>query len=199
MEEELKNQKGFTILEVFIAFSIFALFSTVFLQNQSQNVFDSREMNSEIILKNLCESKMNETLINLPEFTNALDGKKETKTYTRDGYENYSYTLEFKKFKAPDIGALFSSNNSEEQSEEQKAQKQALESVFEEVKKKIEDIHWQLKVSVVDKTDKRTYELTTWFTNPEADYSLNIPILRAGAGSSSSTNSDVDNGNGENQ
>lgn len=190
MEKKLKRQKGFTLLEVIVAFSIFALFATVFLQNQSQNVFDSREMNGEMILKSLCESKMNETLVNLPDFDNALDGKKETKTFKRKGFEDYSYTLEFKRFKAPDIEALFTPQTDEEQTAEQKAQQQTLKAVFKEVKKKIESVHWEIRVTVINKLDKRTYILSTWFTDPKAKFDLNIPILNAG----STTNSDNQQG-----
>lgn len=196
MEKKLKRQKGFTLLEVIVAFSIFALFATVFLQNQSQNVFDSREMNSEMILKSLCESKMNETLVDLPDFNNALDGKKETKTFERKGFEDYSYTLEFKRFKAPDIESLFTPPSGEEQTAEQKAQQESLKAVFKEVKKKIEDIHWEIRVSVTNKLDKRTYILSTWFTDPKANFNLNIPILNTGSAQSTDDQQGQDNQGG---
>lgn len=193
MEEQLKNQKGFTILEVFISFALFAVFATVFLQNQSQNVFDSTQMGSEIVLKQLCEGKMNEVLIDPPEFTPQLDGKKESKAFDYDGFEDFTYTIEYKKFEAPDIGSLISSQaEGEDQSSEEKNRLQILKTVFQKVKEKIETVFWQVKVTVESKVDGRIFELSSWILDPKAKYDLQIPLLGGGAAASSSSNSDGD-------
>lgn len=182
-----KNQKGFTLLEIFIAFSLFAVFATVFLQTQTQNVFDSQQMGGEIILKQLCEGKINEILINPPEFTNADDGKKETKDFDFEDYKNYSYTIEYKKFKTPDLTSLMSDNKeSEELSAAQKQQMAVLKTVFETIGKKIEEVFWQVRVTTTNKDDSRSFELSTWMTDPKAKFELNIPLL-SGAGSTNGT------------
>ena len=194
MEEPMKRQGGFTILEVFISFSLFAIFATVFLQSQNQNVYDSLNLGEEVILKQLCEGKINEVLIDPPEFNPQLDGKKETKSFDYDGYENYKYTIEYKKFEAPDLAALLTSEaENEDLSQEEKNRLQILSTVFEEIKKKIETIFWQVRVSVENTNDGRTFDLSTWFLDPNAQYELNIPLLGGGSSTSSNSGGNDDN------
>lgn len=175
----LRTQKGFTLIEIFIAFSLFAIFAAVFLETQSQNVYDSMQMGQELILKSLCEGKINEVIIDPPEFTNSLDGKKDTKAFDIKGYENYQYTLEFKKFNTPDLTSLMGGENKEEMSDEEKKQVALLKTVFESIQKEIEKVFWQVRVTVENKDDGRMFELSTWFVNPNQKIELNIPMLNA--------------------
>lgn len=174
----LKN-KGFTVMEVIVAFSLFAIFAAVFLQTQSQNIFDSFRMNEELVLKQLCEGKITELLINPPEFKSSLHEKKETKSFELDNYEGYSYTIEYRQFKTPDLENLMmqSQQEDEDQDETRKKQIEMLKSVFQTVQKKIENVFWQIQVTVTNKETGEAYDLSTWFLDPKAKFNLKIPAL----------------------
>ena len=75
------TNRGFTLLEVMIAMMIFAFFITVFVATQGENLNDSMRMRQELIMQQLCESKINEIIIDPPEFREALTLTKEQKTF----------------------------------------------------------------------------------------------------------------------
>lgn len=172
------NKRGFTILEVFIALGVFSVFATVFLQSQSQNIFDSKQMGDELILKKLCENKMNQFLINPPSLTPSFDGKKEIKNYEEKDYANYSYTIEYKRLKMPDLAALMTGQpqDQEELTDAQKSRMRMLQNAFQVIQKKIEEIFWEVRVTITDKNDGRFYQLATWYSSPRSKLNLEIPL-----------------------
>jgi prepilin-type N-terminal cleavage/methylation domain-containing protein len=182
-----KNQKGFSLIEVLIAITLFAFFVTAFLTAQGYNVSDSQLSEEQLMLQQLCERKINELYLDPPKFENMLNGLKETKTFEENDLKGYEYTLEIKKLTIPDFAQLFGQKDgvSEEgqdayegnyMNQGNAGQRNAgLEKmVFEELKKNIEKIVWQARVTVTNKETKYSYSLATWLTNYNEKIQLNI-------------------------
>ena len=66
--KKLKN-KGFTLLEIMIAMTVFSLFVTAYVVSQGNNLADSSNMRYEYEMKNILEQEINQIIINPPEFT----------------------------------------------------------------------------------------------------------------------------------
>ena len=189
MDKSLKfhNQKGFSLIEVLIALTLFAFFVTAFLTAQGYNVSDSQLSEEQLQLQQLCERKINELFLDPPKFQNISSGLKETKTFEEDDLKGFEYTLEIKKLTIPDFAQLFGQKGGVSQegkdayegdylSEKSSGQRNSgLEKmVFEELKKNIEKIVWQARVTVTNKETKYSYSLATWLTNYNEKIQLNI-------------------------
>ena len=190
MDKSLKSfyQTGFSLIEVLIAITLFAFFVTAFLTSQGYNVSDSQLSEEQLMLQNLCERKINELFLDPPKFQNILGTLKETKTFEEKDLSNFEYTLEIKKLTIPDFAQLFGQkgNVSEEaqdayegdymnQSSSSSKRNSGLEKmVFEELKKNIEKIVWQARVTVTNKETKYSYSLSTWLTNYNEKIQINV-------------------------
>lgn len=190
MDQQLttNKQSGFSLIEVLIAITLFAFFVVAFLTAQGYNVSDSALSEEQLILQQLCERKINELYLDPPKFQNlTTGGLKETKKFEEKDLSNYEYTLEIKKLSVPDFAQLFGQKDGV--SEEGKdaydgdylnqnngSQRNAgLEKmVFEELRKNIEKIVWQARVTVTNKETKYTYSLSTWLTNYNEQIQLNV-------------------------
>ena len=82
--QNLNKSNGFTLIEVMIAISIFSIFAAVFVTGQGYNLLDSSKLKEEIILKDLCENKINDIIVNPPELRDSLTLTKETKDIEAD-------------------------------------------------------------------------------------------------------------------
>ena len=182
-----KSQNGFSLLEVMIALTLFAFFVTAFLTGQGYNVSDSALSEEQLMLQQLCERKINELIIDPPKFTNAQTDLKETKQFEESEFKAYEYTLELKKLIIPDFAQLFSQkdgttaeaqdnyegnyfNDSTKGSRNSGLEKM----VFEELKKNIERVIWQARITVTNKETKYNYTLSTYITNYNERIQLNI-------------------------
>ncbi len=190
MDESLTSykQKGFSLIEVLIAITLFAFFVTAFLTAQGFNVSDSALSEEQLILQQLCERKINELYLDPPKFQNlTVGGLKETKKFEEKDLSNYEYTLEIKKLTVPDFAQLFGQKDAvaEEgkdayegdylnQNGGQQRNAGLEKMVFEELRKNIEKIVWQARVTVTNKETKYTYSLSTWLTNYNEQIQLNI-------------------------
>lgn len=189
MVKSIKNQKGFSLLEVMIAITLFAFFVTAYLTSQGYNVEDSRLSEEQLILQQLAERKINELVLDPPKFTNATANLIETKTFEEKEFSGYEYTLEIKKLTLPDFSQLFAQKGAttEEASEsyegdyfsegvQGQGQRNANveKMVFEELRKNIEKILWQARVTVTNKETKYNYTLSTFLTNYNERVQLNI-------------------------
>jgi len=183
----IKNQKGFSLIEVLIAITLFAFFVTAFLTAQGFNVSDSQLSEEQLMLQQLCERKINELYLDPPKFQNIVGSLTETKTFEENELTNFEYTLEVKKLTIPDFAQLFGqkdgvsaegkeayegsymneSNTSQRNSAMEKM-------VFEELRKNIEKIIWQARVTVTNKETKYSYTLATWLTNYNERIQLNV-------------------------
>lgn len=182
-----KNQKGFSLLEVLIAITLFAFFVTAFLTAQGFNVSDSELSEEQLLLQQLCERKINELYLDPPKFQNITGSLTETKTFEDKDLSGFEYTLEIKKLTIPDFAQLFGQKGgvSDEGkdayegkyiNEKNSSQRNSgLEKmVFEELRKNIEKIVWQARVTVTNKETKYSYSLATWLTNYNEKIQLNI-------------------------
>ncbi len=170
------NDKGFTLLEVMIALTIFAVFAAMFVVGQSGNLADSVQMREESLLRILCLNKINEILNDPPEFNDQLVISKEKKTF--EDYPNYEYTLEYKKLKIPDLSQIAGKSGAgggegasgEEDGGEDNAQSStsANATIFKNIKDNLESMVWQVRVTVTNKKTGFFYVLAAWPNNKNA-------------------------------
>ena len=114
----LNNSRGFTLIEVMMAMTIFAVFITAILMSQSANVNHSIRMEEDLNLHNLAEMKMNEVLLNPPKFTNATDNDVKTGTFDIDDFKDYKFKVEFAKTKFPNFSQLIGSEDDDQESKD---------------------------------------------------------------------------------
>ncbi|MBA2403816.1 MAG: prepilin-type N-terminal cleavage/methylation domain-containing protein [Bdellovibrionales bacterium] len=188
MDQTLKNnQTGFSLIEVLIAITLFAFFVTAFLTATGFNVSDSQLSEEQLMLQQLCERKINELYLDPPKFQNILGTLTETKTFEEKDLNGFEYTLEIKKLTIPDFAQLFGQKdgvsaegkeaydgNYMSEGNENKRNSGLEKMVFEELKKNIEKIIWQARVTVTNKETKYSYTLATWLTNYNEKIQLNI-------------------------
>ena len=148
-----------------IAMMIFAFFITVFVATQGENLNDSMRMRQELIMQQLCESKINEIIIDPPEFREALTLTKEQKTFEEN--EAFEYIIEYKRFEMPDLSKIKPSNKTEDG--EDAGQSQVEKRIFDQVKDILKDAVWQVKVTVKEKETGFPFSLSTWLINENAN------------------------------
>lgn len=172
----LKSSQGFTLMEVMIAITIFTVFSTAFVTGMGYNLLDSGKLKEDILLKDLCENKISELIINPPTFNDALTLTKETKEI--ENFDDYQTIVEYKKFFVPDMSKIqpstaqdVSSQLDEEISKD--SNMNALEQkIFKTVKDNMEKILWQVQVTVKNKLTGETYTLSSWLYNRGAQVKI---------------------------
>ncbi len=170
-----------------IAITLFAFFITAFLTSQGYNVSDSALSEEQLILQSLAEKKINQLILEPPTYSNATANLKETKTFEEKEFSNYEYTLEMKKLTIPDFAQLFAQKGgvSEDAQDSYEGnyyddnksggRNATLEKmVFDELKKNIEKIIWQARVTVTNKETKYSFTLSTYLTNYNENIQLNI-------------------------
>lgn len=161
MAKELRrilNTKGFTLIEVMISLAIFAVFASAYLTAQGFNVSDSRVMREELDLKRYAEMKINEIIVTPPELKDSLTLTKDTGKFEED--ENFSYSIEYKKFIVPDLNKITGTDAEAQDPSESK--------IFENVKKNLEKIIWQVEVVIKNEVSERSYSVSTWLYNHQA-------------------------------
>jgi type II secretion system protein I len=161
----LNNQAGFTLMEVMIALVIFAVFSTAFVTSQGYNLIDSSKLKEEMLLKDYCENKMNEIVVDPPKLNESLTLSKETKDV--EANTEYQTTVEFKKFIVPDMSKIAS-----EGEEQESAQSQMEKKIFKVFKENMEKMIWQVEVTARNKLSNSSFKLSTWLYNQNADVQI---------------------------
>ncbi len=169
----MKNQNGFTLVEVMIAMTIFAVFVSAIIMSQSANINNSIRMAEDIKLHNLAEFKMNELFIDPPKFTNATENQSESKNFEIEGFEIYKYTIEYKKIEFPDFSQI--TGESEEEQREQKDSR-VKKAIYEKLKKNMEKMLWQVKIIILNTQTGQEYEMNSWITNEKAKLDTNFTI-----------------------
>lgn len=175
----LSNQIGFTLVEVMIALTIFAVFITAFMMSQGSNITMSIQMSEDIKLHNLAERKMNEVILDPPTFTNATEKDIKEKNFEEDGLKQYKYKVEYKKLEIPDLNQLMGKMEDEdEQGNSNSGGKSKTDAVtkmvFDKLKKNIEKMLWQVRVTVTNTETSYSYELTSWVNNDKAKMDTNF-------------------------
>jgi type II secretion system protein I len=165
----IHNQQGFTLMEVVIAISIFAVFATAFMSSQGQNLIDSSKLKTEMTIKDLCQNKINEVIANPPELRDSRTLAKDEKDF--DDNPNYHYSIEYKKFFVPDLSKL---SGNDDNKGEQSSKEQLLKRIFKVYKENMEKMLWQIEVVVKDKTTGEEFKLSTWLYNQDADVKVSL-------------------------
>ncbi|WP_127717306.1 prepilin-type N-terminal cleavage/methylation domain-containing protein [Halobacteriovorax sp. HLS] len=152
------NQAGFTLIEVMISLAIFSVFVTAYLTAQGYNVTDSTVMRDELSLKRFAEQKINELIIDPPELKESLTLKADAGKFKED--ESFSYEVKYTKFELPDFQKIMGTTEEDQDPSQKK--------IFENVKKNLEKIIWQVEVTVKNENTDRNYSVSTWLYNHQA-------------------------------
>lgn len=159
-------------MEVMISIAIFAVFATVFVTGFGYNLLDSGKLKEDILLKDLCENKINEIISNPPTLSDSLTLTKDTKDV--EGNTGYQTIVEFKKFTVPDVAKIMGGTGEEggSQNEEESQQAQMQKRIFSVYKENMEKMIWQVEVTVKNKMTSETFRLSSWIYNQNADVKI---------------------------
>lgn len=158
------NNSGFTLLEVLIAVTIFSVFITIYVASQGYNLADSVLLREEIQLKRLCKDKLNEVITDPPELRESLTLSPTVKTF--DEFKEYEYQITWRRLKIPDASKMM---GDEEDSGQSSGKTYGIQkSLLEKVTKNMEEMIWQVEVTVRNKETEFEYSLSTWISNPKA-------------------------------
>jgi prepilin-type N-terminal cleavage/methylation domain-containing protein len=171
-QKMLNHSDGFTLMEVMIAMVIFAVFTTAFVTGQGYNLLDSSKLKEDMLLKDFCENKINDIIINPPELRDSLTLTKETKDV--DANKEYQTIVEFKKIFIPDMSKLMgdADKDKDKNQEEESAKAQMEKRIFKVFKDNMEKMIWQVEVTVKNKNTDATFKLSTWIYNQNADVQI---------------------------
>lgn len=164
------NQSGFTLMEVMIAIVLFTTFATVFVTGFGYNLVDSGKLKEDILIKDLCENKINDLITNPPTLADSLTLTKETKDI--DNFPDYQTIVEWKKFTTPDMSKI-SGNSDPDAGSDEANQKAAMEKrIFSVFKENMEKMIWQVEVTVKNKFTGDVFTLDAWIYNSNADVKI---------------------------
>lgn len=166
----LKNQSGFTLMEVMIAIAIFTIFATVFITGQGYNLLDSSKLKEEMVMKDLAENKINDIIVNPPELRDSLTLAPETKEV--EGNTDYQVTVEYKKFFVPDMAKITGEEEADGKEKEESQQAQLEKRIFKVFKDNMEKMIWQVEVTIKSKNSDSKFKLSTWLYNQNADVQI---------------------------
>lgn len=187
------SQSGFSLLEVMIAITIFAIFITAYITSEGYNMADSGIMKKELILQKLCKEKLLEITLNPPVLTDALTLIPKTGNFEESGHPDYEYKIEYKKLKIPDLSQIEGTQGEEDSGGESsdsdslspplddegesspEGDKKSMEKqIFNIMKKNIEELIWQVRVTVNEKGTQFPFALSTLIKNPKAKVQVNF-------------------------
>lgn len=162
----LKENKGMTLVEVTIAIFLFALFITAFMVGQGDNISDSISFKGDLLLKDIAEMKMSETLINPPQDFRPAQGKvkvaEEKKKFEDiEEYPDYRYAVQLFKVTIPEYDKIVGKPEEENPNQDQAMQRR----IFDNFKRNMEQLVWQIVITVEHKPSGATYDLSTWYYN----------------------------------
>lgn len=166
------KERGFSLIEVLMAMTLFSFFIAAFMLSQGYNITSSSKMREDLQMHTLANRVIREKILNPPRFSNATENEIETKKFEEEAINYYQYTIEYKKIILPDLSAMIPENQLNQNSSEQALQKK----VFDKLKENVELMLWQIKVKVENTQTKQFVEQATWITNAEAKVDLNFGI-----------------------
>jgi prepilin-type N-terminal cleavage/methylation domain-containing protein len=176
MAEKLRpgtGQKGFSLIEILMALTLFATFVSVYVINQGSSIADNQTLRDEMNLANLADEKIQEILLSPPPFNESLTVSKDTKRFDKKGFEDYEYTIEYKRLEFPDLSKLAGAAGDGNEGGDNI--KQAIASkIFTSLKDNIKELLWQVSVTIKNTSTGRLYVLSTWLTNPNGTIALQI-------------------------
>lgn len=160
----MKNENGFTLIEVLIAIGIFAITSTIFVIRQNYNVESSSFLREEKIVKDLCERVINETLASKIELKESLTMSAEVKTF--EDNPDYEYSIKWDQLEIPNF--MSPDGGEDGQSEAETANSGIESSLAKQVTENLKKLIWQLKVTVKNKKTNYQFSLSTWLYDNKA-------------------------------
>lgn len=165
------SQSGFSLVEVLFAMLIFSVMTVGVFVNFSGNLSSSIRMNNDLSMHNLAEMKLNEVLVAKKEFTDATDNSADTGTFKVEGYKDYKYKVEIRKMEFPNLAEI----TGEEDDGPEDNKKALTKVVYSKLKTNIEQLLWQVTVTVIHPTEKDLeYQLHSWIRNDSAKIDTNF-------------------------
>ncbi|MBF0299340.1 MAG: prepilin-type N-terminal cleavage/methylation domain-containing protein [Oligoflexia bacterium] len=194
---------GFTLIEVVVSITLFAIFVLAFLTTEGSNVRDSVVMKEELLLQRLCEYKLQEILLDPPELRESLTLTPKKGNLEEIGYADYEYVVEYKRLKIPNLSAITGEGAEEEgaaadagsadggagasadggvngagggmdKESKDKQSKIFQNKIFEMIKKNVEEMVWQVKVTVQNKNSNFPFSLVTFINNKKAKIKMDL-------------------------
>lgn len=162
------SESGFSLFEVLIAISAFAIFFIVFANSFFQNQRASTELNEELLMSSLAEKKVREILLNLPAFSESLHNSKKKENFEAPD-QDFSYIIEWSRLDFPNFVDLMNANNPEEKNS---GTQPIVNQVFKQVQEATKDIIWQMRLTVVHNSSGRIYPVSSWIKNPSKDIAI---------------------------
>ena len=174
VERVANSEKGFSLIEVMIALSIFAVYSVAMITTQSSNIDGSIRLKDDLVLHNLAQMKMNEVLIDVKKFTNATESDPDTGSFEIEGFKEYKFKVEYKKNEFPNFDQLMGQSEDDGGGQDQTS---AIKKViFDKLKKNVELMLWQVRVTVTHPLTGAEYDLSSWITDKEAKLDTNFAL-----------------------
>ena len=166
---ECLDHSGFFLLEVLIAITLLAIFLSAYMVGQGQNIHDSIQLKEDLVLSRLAEDVINNLTLNPPQLSPALTLAPERKKFTGH-YEDYEYSVEYKKLEIPDFRQLNQTAGAEGLAVSSGIQGR----VFAQVKKNVENLLWQVSVTVNNLKTGDTYTIATWLRKPKTPVRVSL-------------------------
>ncbi len=148
-----------TLLEVMISLAIFSVFIVSYMASQGYSIQDSANLKEDIKLRELCLQVIDKITVDPPVFRESLTLTPETKRFEDD--ENYNYTTLWKRLIIPDLNKIKGTDPLEQEGK-QNQQETVQKRIFDNVKKNLEKIIWQVEVTVESEITKNRFVLSTW-------------------------------------
>ncbi len=162
------SQGGFSLFEVLVAISIFAVFFIVFANSFFHNQRASTELNQELAMSSLAEKVIRETLVAMPALSESLHKSNKKETFEAPN-QDYTYTVEWSRLEFPNFGELMNAANPEE---EASANQSIMNQVFKQVQEATKDVVWQMRLTIIHTASGREYPVSFWVKNPNKEITL---------------------------
>lgn len=178
MEKKLSpfNAKGFTLVEVLMALTIFSLFIVVFMSTQGYNITTSTRMKDELEMHNIAEYKINEAILTHPTLSDSRTEIIEEKSFEETKWARYSYKLEYRKLELPDFSKMMPEDEDQNETTEDVQNASLQKKIFDKLKQNMEKMLWQVQVTIIEKESGSEYTLSSWIQNPDARIDLNLNL-----------------------
>lgn len=162
------REQGLTLIEVTIALFIFAIFMASFVTSQGDNLNASSRMKQEVKLKELCQRKLDEIILDPPEFQESLTLSPDKGTFEDDD-SDYEYQVEFKQLSIPNMERITGQSESGEAPETG-----AEQTIAQKIIENMEKLIWQVTITVRHKETQFSFDASTWLFNRKAKVNVGI-------------------------
>ena len=161
---DILEKKGMSLLELMIAMAITAIFGVVLLSGIGGNVFRSEEMRAELKIMELLEMKVNELVLDPPNFKETLLTEFEDEKKFED-FPDYVYSIKMHPFMLSDYLASLGQGP---ESEEYEEQGELYKKIFNLVSKNVQKMIWQMEVTVTHNPSNRSLSVSTFLYDRDA-------------------------------